>query len=97
VVEAKYSTPPIDGGMWSGDRLQLLGYLAGIDELGWVESIGKVIYHGNQVAEIRYTEENAAYLRSVAEKLDTVQDGGVVTPSYRCDDCVWEEVCPWAR
>jgi CRISPR/Cas system-associated exonuclease Cas4 (RecB family) len=97
VVEAKYSMPPPDGGAWPGHRLQLLGYLAGIAELGWTEPVGKVVYWGNHVAEIRYTEEEEEYLRSVARRLDVAQNDGPLKPSYRCDDCVWQEVCPWAR
>ena len=96
VVEAKYSMPPLRGGIWSGHRLQLLAYLAGIAELGWVEPLGKVMYW-NRVEEVRYTYEEEAYLRSVAERLDATQKGASLNPSYRCDDCVCMEVCPWRR
>jgi CRISPR/Cas system-associated exonuclease Cas4 (RecB family) len=96
VVEAKYSPSPVEGGAWSGHRLQLLGYLAGIAELGWVEPVGRVVYWHRKVVEIQYTEEEEAYLLSVAKKLDAAQKGGPINPSYRCDDCPWWEVCEWS-
>jgi CRISPR/Cas system-associated exonuclease Cas4 (RecB family) len=96
VVEAKYSMPPLRGGVWSGHKLQLLGYLAGIAELGWVEPVGRVVYW-NQVAEVCYTKEEESYLHQVARRLDAVEKGVVLEPSYRCGDCVWWEVCLWQR
>ena len=95
VIEAKYTAPPLNGA-WPGDALQVLGYLAGVAELGWVEPVGRIYYRG-RVEEVVFSGCEASRLRRAATRLDEVDNGAEPVPSRRCGECWWCELCPWRR
>lgn len=56
-MKEKFTTPP-PAGVWPGRRIQVLGYLAGLEELAWPKPTAKVLYRGH-IAEVRYTAGEA--------------------------------------
>ena len=96
IVEEKHTTPPVVGGLWPGDRLQVLGYLAGLVELGFPEPKAMVFYR-DSVSAVGCTSSDARWLRGVALRLYEVENVAPPRPSHRCDQCLWAETCPWAN
>jgi hypothetical protein len=94
IIEEKGTAAPSMGGVWPGHRLQVLGYLAGLVELGYPEPQARVVYR-DSICAVGYTASGARWLRSVAHRLDEVENGAAPRPSRNCGGCLWSEACPW--